>query len=406
LFVRDAHGERPMPEVTPANWGFAPHNRWGFRHVQQLFPTCRLANDPTRCTPMPRALQEVLELRYTAPGGDAPTVRQMLQASFTDAFAVWHRGTVVAEYYVHATLDGDVTARGMGPDDHHLLNSVTKSFVGMLAGIAVQQGRLDVEAPLRHYLPDFTGSSWEGTTVRHLLDMTSGVDYGEDYDDANADFWQETSVVGWRPALVTAATPATLREFARVREGKDQADGASFHYRTINTCVLGMVLEAAYRQPLQHLLTDLLWRPLRTRQDASIVIDRAHFPYVGAGMNTCAEDLLRFGAMMVNGGCVDGVQVVPADWIQDTLHGNDAVRAQFASGSNANMRGWHYRNQVWVRGGERPVMFAMGIHGQLIYMDPARQFVAMKFSSQPKPVDSPMWLDTFSAIDAISDYLS
>ncbi len=136
------------------------------------------------------------------------------------------------------------------------------------------------------------------------------------------------------------------------------------------------------------------------------MVDRAHFPYVGAGMNTCAEDLLRFGAMMVNGGCVDGVQVVPADWIQDTLHGNDAVRAQFASGSNANMRGWHYRNQVWVRGGERPVMFAMGIHGQLVYMDPARQFVAMKFSSQPKPVDSPMWLDTFSAIDAISDYLS
>ncbi len=398
--------------VTPADWGHAPHNRWGFRHVQQLFPTVRLANDPARYAPLPRALRELLDLRYTAPDGDAPTVRQMLQASFTDAFAVWHRGAVVAEYYVHATVDGDDHARGdshgrgMGPDDHHLLNSVTKSFVGMLAGIAVQQGRLDAAAPIQRYLPEFTSSAWAGTTVRHLLDMTSGVDYGEDYDDANADFWQETSVVGWRPALVTASTPGSLREFARVREGKDQVDGATFHYRTINTCVLGMVLEAAYGRPLQYLLTDLLWRPLRTRQDAAIVVDRAHFPYVGAGMNTCAEDLLRVGAMMVSGGCVDGVQVVPEDWIADTLHGNDLVRAQFAAGSNANMRGWHYRNQVWVRGGERPVMFAMGIHGQLIYMDQARQFVAMKFSSQPKPVDSPLWLDTFNAIDAISDYLS
>ncbi len=398
--------------VTPADWGHAPHNRWGFRHVQQLFPTVRLANDPARYAPLPRALRELLDLRYTAPDGDAPTVRQMLQASFTDAFAVWHRGAVVAEYYVHATVDGDDHARGdshgrgMGPDDHHLLNSVTKSFVGMLAGIAVQQGRLDAAAPIQRYLPEFTSSAWAGTTVRHLLDMTSGVDYGEDYDDATADFWQETSVVGWRPALVTASTPGSLREFARVREGKDQVDGATFHYRTINTCVLGMVLEAAYGRPLQYLLTDLLWRPLRTRQDAAIVVDRAHFPYVGAGMNTCAEDLLRFGAMMVSGGCVDGVQVVPEDWIADTLHGNDLVRAQFAAGSNANMRGWHYRNQVWVRGGERPVMFAMGIHGQLIYMDQARQFVAMKFSSQPKPVDSPLWLDTFNAIDAISDYLS
>lgn len=387
--------------VTTANWGYAPHNRWSFRHVQQLLPTCRLANDPARYVPFAREPRDVLELRYTARDGSSPTVRQMLHASSTDAFAVLHHGKLACEYFLEGT-----GTNGMGAHDHHLLNSVTKSFVGMLAGIAVQQGRLDVSAPIQRYLPDLDGSAWVGTTVRHLLDMSAGVAYGEDYEDPNTDFWRETSVVGWRPALVTADSPTTLREYARSLRGKDQAEGAAFHYRTVNTCVLGMVLEAAFERPLQHALTDLLWRPLRTRHEAAIVVDASHFPYVGAGMNTCAEDLLRFGAMMIGDGRVDGVQVVPGDWIEDTLHGTDEARAQFAASSYANMGDWHYRNQVWVRGGERPVMFAMGIHGQLIYMDRARQFVAMKFSSQPRPVDSPMWRETFDAIDAVSDYLA
>ena len=384
-----------MRGITTENWGFPPYNRTSFRHVQQLFPTCRLVGDPTRYIPCPRALRDVLDVRFKNRDGKSTTVRQVLQDSDTDAFAVLYQGNVVAEHLVD----------GMGPDDHHLLNSVSKSFVGMLAGIAVHRGLLDVDAPVQHYLPDFISSGWTGTSVRHLLDMTAGVDYGEDYDDPNADFWHETSVVGWRPGLRQPSSPKTLREYARRLEGKDQVDGATFHYRTVDTCVLGMVLEAALGAPLQKSLTDLLWYPLRTRQDAAIVIDADHFPYVGAGMNTCAEDLLRFGAMMVNDGQVDGVQVVPADWLEDTLRGNDAVRVQFAAGSYSNMVGWHYRNQVWVRGGERPVMFAMGIHGQLIYMDKARQLVVMKFSSQPQPVNPPLWRETFDAIDAIGDWL-
>ena len=107
-------------------------------------------------------------------------------------------------------------------------------------------------------------------------------------------------------------TPSTLRDYARALQGKDQVDGSTFHYRTVDTCVLGMVLQAVFEQPLQHALEARLWAPLCTRQNAVIVVDRAHFPYVGAGMNTCIEDLLRFGAMLVNGGRVDGVQVVLA----------------------------------------------------------------------------------------------
>lgn len=97
--------------------------------------------------------------------------------------------------------------------------------------------------------------------------------------------------------------------------------------------------------------------------------------------------------------------MVLADWLEDTLRGNDTVCAQFAAGRYGNMVGWHYGNQVWVRGGERPVMFAMSIHGQLIYMDKARQLVVMKFSSQPQPVNLPLWRETFDAIDAIGDWL-
>ena len=380
-------------KVTTENWGFAPFNRWSFQHVQELFPTCRLARDPGAPLSRPRAELPVLPLAYDAPDGTRTTVAAMLDRACCDAFLVAQGGCIVAEHYFN----------GAGPNSPHLLNSVTKSFVGMLAGIGVERGQLDVSAPITRYLPELDNAAWRGTTVRHLLDMTAAARYSEDYADPATDFWKESAVVGWRPALVDDQTPPSLLDYARSLDGQDMQNGSMFHYRTVCTNVLGMVLERAMGSRLATLLETAIWSRLATEHDATIVVDRAHVPFAGAGMSATARDLLNFGLMMIGDGRLGGRQIVPAAWIADTLAGDRTSRECFAKGEYGQvMPGWHYRNQVWVASSEPAVMLAIGIHGQLVYMDKARDLVIVMLSSQPEPLDVGLSLQVLTAVLAVA----
>jgi hypothetical protein len=235
--------------------------------------------------------------------------------------------------------------------------------------------------------------------------MTAGAKYGEDYTDLEADFWKETAVVGWRPDLVGEDTPKTLYEYAQSLEGKDQENGAMFHYKTVTTDVLGMILEKTMGRPLGELLTDEVWSKLSPRNDANIVVDKVGALYVGAGMSACTRDLASFGMMMIQGGEFDGQQVVPAGWIQDTIAG-DASSSQCYLGSEYAEFGFsHYRNQVWVKDSSKQQMLALGIHGQIIYMNRPAGVVIVKLSTQPDQVDMDMFMDAFAAMDSIAENL-
>ncbi|MEM9759637.1 MAG: serine hydrolase, partial [Pseudomonadota bacterium] len=270
--------------------------------MQSLFPTCRLASGGSSPFNFGEAVRDLNDIAYSRYNGEAGTVRQMIADSFTDSFLVVKSGAIVSEQYFNH----------MAVDSLHLMNSVTKSFVGMLAGIAVQRDLLDPAALVTSYLPGLDNSAWDGATVRHLLDMTAGANYGEDYTDLKADFWQETSVVGWRPDLLTGSTPETLYEYARALRGKDQQNGEKFHYRTVTTNVIGLILEEVMGRPLGELLTDELWTKLSPRNDANVVVDRAGALYVGAGMSACTRDLALFGSLMIGDGRIGGEQILPA----------------------------------------------------------------------------------------------
>ncbi len=387
---------KPFPRVSTDNWGVAPHNRWSFQHVQELFPTCRLARGPSAALGLPTQPRDVLQLSFPSADGQTTSIRDFLGAACCDAFLVVHGGCVIAEHYFN----------GMTASSHHLLNSVTKSFVGMLAGIAVERGQLDPSSLITRYLPELDNAAWQGTTVRHLLDMTAAARYVEDYADPLTDFWKESAVVGWRPDLVTDDTPRSLLEYARSLSARDMENGSRFQYRTVATNVLGMVLERAMGARLATLLETEIWSRLATQHDAAIVVDSVGFPYVGAGMNATARDLANFGLMMINDGVLDGTQVVPAAWIADTATGDSTSRSCFAKGAyGAFLPGWHYRNQVWVASSEPAVMLAIGIHGQLVYMDKARDLVTVMLSSQPQPMDLLLGQNTFTAMSIIGSSL-
>ncbi|MDA8962068.1 beta-lactamase family protein, partial [Congregibacter sp.] len=329
------------------------------------------------------------------PDGSTSTVDQMLNDSFTDSFIVVKSGAIVEERYYN----------GMHADSLHLLNSVTKSFVGALMGVVVERGAVDVDALLSNYLPEMSSSAWEGTTVRHLLDMTAGASYAEDYTDLQTDFWKESSVVGWKPPFPDGETASTLLEYAAKREGKDQTDGKPFHYKTLTTNVLGLLISRVLGEDLGDILNRELWSKLKTRNDANVVVDPAGNLYMGAGMSASTRDLACFGMMIVNGGRLGGVQVAPESWIEDTIRGEENSHANFLASDYAEMGLDHYRNQFWVKDAKKGVLLALGIHGQIIYMDCSSGLVIVKLSTQPDAVDLAVFMEAFSAMDAIADQL-
>ena len=123
--------------------------------------------------------------------------------------------------------------------------------------------------------------------------------------------------------------------------------------------------------PLHALLSDYLWKKLSARNDAVIAVDASRVPYVGAGMNACARDLARFGMMMIGMGTLEGEEIVPKTWIEDTIKGSVNSRPQYAKGQYGDvMLDRHYRNQMWMMPETEGALLAIGIHGQVINMNP------------------------------------
>ncbi|MDG1204269.1 MAG: serine hydrolase [Pseudomonadales bacterium] len=379
-------------QFTVDNWGYPPHNRQSFQHVQSLFPTARLRRGPGPITTFGSESKDVLNMTYAGADGSQRTVQQMCDNSYTDAFIVMKDNALLCEHYEN----------GMAADSFHLLNSVTKSFVGMLAGIHISKGLVQEIDLVTQYIPELADTAFSESTIRHLLDMTAAPKYGEDYADRSADFWVEAAVVGWRPALRTKDAATTLLAHAATLAESEQKNGEKYHYRTVLTNVLGMVLERAGQGRLQEQLQNQIWQKLGPQQDAVIVVDSAGFPYVGAGMNACARDLARFGQMMIQQGEYNGEQIVPRQWIHDTRHANDQARINFAqSDYGAMMPGGHYRNQVWVEDADKGILVAIGIHGQVIYMNMQTQVVIVKLSTHPESSSS-LFQDGFIAMRALA----
>ncbi len=376
-----------MRDFTTENWSDAPHNQQSFQQVQSLFPTARLRRGAEGPSALSQRQQDITRIEYDSVDGSKRTIAHFLENSYNDAFLVVKDGAIIAEHYDN----------GMGPDSLHLINSISKSFLGMLAGILAGQGLLDPEKKVSAYIPEFAANAFAHTTVREVLDMTAAVKFGEDYDTPDDDFWTETSVVGWRPALVKPGAPHTLFDYALSRTETVQADGAGFKYRTLLTNVLGMVIERAVGRPLQDLMEEELIQKLGFEQDCTVVVDRQGFPYIGAGMSVCARDLARFGLMLMNGGTWNGRQVVPAGWVAGTLSGDDDLRRSFANSAyGEGLPGGHYRNQCWAHK-DLGLIICIGIHGQTIVSHPATKTVIVKLTSHPQPAPTHFYTDVFSA---------
>ena len=380
-------------QVTNDNWQTPPHLRWAFQHIADLFPTAAISRGHGPVAELASRTEDLAAIPVTSRyDGSATTVEAVMARTSTDGWIVLHEGAVLAEAY----------PGGMAPATPHLLMSVSKSMVGCVVGSLVGRGFLDVGAEVTSYVPALVGSGYEGATVRQLLDMRSGVQFSEAYLDPNAEVRLLEQAIGWAPHR-HAAVPEGLYAFL-VSLSRKGPHGGPFEYRSCETDVLGWVCEEAAGVPMPQLMSDLLWARLGAEEDANIGIDAFGAGMYDGGVSAALRDLARFGAMVESEGqSLTGEQVVPASWIHDSFAGGPESRAAFANSPADNrMHGGMYRNQFWLPFPDRDVLLCLGIHGQMVYVNPSARVVGAKVSSWPTPQDAVALFATVAAFDAIA----
>jgi len=376
--------------VTLANWRQAPWNNWAFRHVPEILPVMRIAHDPARVSALPQASRSLGDLEFSGPGGVRSSLARVLAETATDGFLVLHKGRIAFEW------DGN----GLSAGDPHIVFSVSKSITGILAGILVERGQLDPDAPVVRYVPEAAGSAYGDCTVRHVLDMNVGIEFVENYLDTTGDFARYRVATGWNP-LDNPALATDLRRFLVTLQRDANPHGAKFHYASPNSDMLGWILERAGGTPYARLLTELIWQKLGAEADAHVTVDRAGAARAAGGICVTLRDLARFGEMVRNFGRVAERQIVPRWWIEDILRNGDQ-RPWLATETAAKfLPSGRYRSQWYIIGNHGGAYCAIGIHGQWIYVDPGAEMVIAKLSSQPLPVDEATDRLLLAAFDAI-----
>ena len=388
---------RVPSDVTLDNWQSAEHLHWTFQHVADILPTAPIARGTQPVAELPAEPTELSDIPlYDKTNGRRTTVGGVMAATATDGWIVTHRGKVLAEQYYG----------GMTADSSHLLMSVSKSLIGTVAGALVSNGALDVDAQLTNYVPALANSGYAGATVRHLLDMRSGIAFSEDYLNPMAEVRLLEQAIGWAPRTVPDL-PTTMYDFLLSLQ-QARPHGGLFHYRSCETDVLGWICEAASGIRMPELMSQLMWSKLGAQNDATIGVDPVGTGMFDGGINACLRDLTRFGSLFINGGSsLTGEHVVSLSWIADTFNGGIDSRSAFAASPDDNrMPGGMYRNQCWFPYPGNNVLLCLGIHGQMIYVNRSANVVAAKLSSWPLPQDATKLFPTIAAFDEIAASLS
>ncbi|MEZ0054258.1 CubicO group peptidase (beta-lactamase class C family) [Mycobacterium sp. MAA66] len=387
---------RAPSEVSLDDWQSAPKLHWAFQHVAEFLPTATISRGAGPVAQLPAAPADIAGIAVTLPDGLPSTVGAVMAATATDGWLVTHRGQVLAEQY----------CGGMQPATKHLLMSVSKTLVAAVAGTLEGSGALNVDALASDYVPALANSGYYGATVRHLLDMRSGVAFSEDYLDPAAEVRVLEQAIGWAPRSLPWV-PATMYDFLVTLRQKSP-HGGPFEYRSCETDVLGWVCEAAAGIRMPELMSQLVWSRMGAAHDANIGVDSMGTGMFDGGISACLSDLVRFGSLYLNDGAsLLGEQVLPASWVADTRAGGPDSREAFAYSPGDNrMPGGMYRNQVWFPYPGNDVQLCLGIHGQMIYLNRSAGVVAAKLSSWPLPQHAHMLFSTLRAFDAVSAALS
>jgi CubicO group peptidase (beta-lactamase class C family) len=305
------------------------------------------------------------DVSYEAPanlGGGRHTLDGYLSRNPTTGLLIAQGDAILAERYQYGRTDRQRMTSF----------SMAKTVIAMLVGIAVAEGRIrSIEDNAADYVPELRGTEYGATPLRHLLTMSSGVKFREDYDGADdVSILSRRTLFAQSPGGAAAVAPFNARI---------AAPGERWYYASAETFVLAVVLRTATGKSVADYFADRIWRHLGTEDVATWQVDGSGQEVGYMGFNATLRDYARLGMMMATGGRVGDRQVVPAAWIADM------TRSHFSGAQTGRWYGYGY--QTWIFPDNSGAFALLGVRGQVLYVDPARRLVLVHTAVRPSSRD-------------------
>ncbi|EDY82691.1 beta-lactamase [Verrucomicrobiia bacterium DG1235] len=371
-----------------------PKMRWTVCHIRELMPTKQISKGLGAPIPFAYALDEGIDtVAFTPLGGEnSLTWKEALPVNYTDGILVLHKGQIVYEKYFGA----------LNEVGKHAAMSMTKSMTGLLAEILVAEGTLDETAKVASIVPELEESAFGDATVRQVMDMTTALNYSEDYSNPMADIWIYSKAASPLPKPAGYEGPNGYFEYLKTVP-KDGSHGEAFGYKTINTDALGWIVSRTSGKNLAQLLSERIWMKIGAEQDGYMTVDAKGTPFAGGGLSAGLRDLGRIGQLMLNRGELNGERLFPASVVDKINAGGD--KTVFAKAGYKTILGGSYRSMWWVFHNEHGAYAARGVHGQTIYIDPTAEMVIVRFSSHPQAKNGYIDPTSLPAYQALAEYL-
>ena len=289
----------------------------------------------------------------------------LMEDTHTQALLVIQDDTILYEGYTSgADRDSIVTSFSMA-----------KSYTSALIGIAIAEGHIgSIHDPITDYIPELTerDPAFEEISIQDLLRMSSGIKYREfpfvNGDDAKTYYYPD------------------LRQLALEDTFIINPPGEYFVYNNYHPLLLGMILERATGVPVAEYLEQKIWGPIGSEFTGSWSLDENGFEKMESGINARTIDFAKFGRLYLNRGSWESVQVIPEDWVTESIQenpdfqnpkyrGEDFGRVVFEAAQGG------YYQYMWYglqRDGGPDDFFAEGNHGQIIYVSPQTNLIVVR----------------------------
>lgn len=336
---------------------------YGYRIVDRLFATRTIARS-TNPTVLPRGRE--LDLSYPI-NGEQRGVAELMDRNAVAGLLIIQDGSIVLERY----------GLGLRPFDRWSTMSMVKSMSAVLVGAAIADGFLgSVDDPVADHLPQLAASAYAGVTVRHLLTMSSGVAWLEDYAD-------RTSHVNQYSRLLAAKKPGGVLELLRTLSSAHQP-GTLWSYNTGDTYLLGAVLTAATRTTLAEYMAHKVWLPCGMEFDGFYTLDAEGGQEIaGSRAGMTLRDIGRLGLLVANDGIAGGRRILPAGWVDTMAARAFDLPAAAALEHRVALGLTGYGFSWWLR--DDGSMFAMGHSGQRLYINRDKRTVVVNLAAYPEP---------------------
>ena len=335
----------PEP-IAAIRLGLAPASK-----TPDLMPSHWIVAAPTTFAPWQMGIAE--EISQVTWNGKSVPFEQFLEETDTNAFLVIRKGKISYEKYFNGKKQSTILPS----------YSVAKTMTSLVIGQLIDEGKIQESDTFVSILPEFKAdSSFDKVTIKDLLDMNSGIGVSDNYPSGPS---------GWGVAIAQMYASTDVNWFLKNNRKMREEPGTFPEYRSVNTQMLGLIIQKITGRYLAAEFTDRIWQKVGADYDATWNVDReGGHEKAFCCFNATTRDYARVGQALMSG----DPKIASTSW-----------KARLSTSAVKLDYGWGYGAQMW-----HPfpgINLMMGLHGQYIYMDALNDTVIVKLSDMPTSSD-------------------